>query len=177
MSALYWKSKYPKLGFPTKLAEWQTYFDELRVHSHRGTNLAMLNYALKKLKGEGIGLTLKIFNPKNLADLTKLFDRDIPIPIILCYDRSMIINNFEGGNHASLFSTIDTWRDQIEVIDPALIHRNDPMTYKIKDFKRGWKKLQHLTIISYPSNIKVPINMNDEETIIPLDEYRGKKKK
>lgn len=174
MTALYWKSKFPKLSLPTKLDEWKSYFDELNVHSPRGTNLAMLKSALSRLKKDSIGLSLQMFNPKNLADLTKLFDVNIPIPIILCYDRSMVINNFEGPNHASLFHKIDTWRDQVQVIDPSLVHRKTPMTYLTSDFKRGWKQLQHLTIIAYPSNMRVPINMNDNEPIQPLDTYGDK---
>jgi len=172
MAAMYWKSRMPKLALPTKIDEWKSYFDELRVHSHRGTNLVMLKSALKRLKKDGIGLSLRLIQPKHIADLTKLFELKDPIPVILCYDRSMVINNFQGPNHASLFITLDTWKEDVEVVDPSQVRRESPMTYKIADFLKGWNQVQNLAILAFPSSVSVPLNMRDRNTLLPLESYR-----
>lgn len=169
MAGLYWKTKKPSLSIPARREEWNPFLEKLYIHTHRGTNLVMLKGALQKIKGKGIGLKLRMIQPKKLADLTKLLEFNPPIPVILCYDRAIAINNVEGPNHASLLFSIDLLREQVKVVDPSQIYRDTPMTYNQDDFIRGWNAVKNLAILVYPTNLKVPLNMRDQQHSHSLD--------
>lgn len=176
MAGRYWKSIDNTLDIPSTLDEWMPFLDDLHVTSHRGTNLVMLKSALRKLKkNNGIGLSIRMIQPKKLADVTKFLEFKISIPVIFCYDRSLAINNVEGPNHASLLYSIDLPKEQIKVVDPAQAYRLDPMLYGQQDFIRGWNAVQNQIIIVFPSNLRVPINTRKHDESQNLDEWNETK--
>ncbi|MEX0640915.1 MAG: hypothetical protein WEB28_02925 [Nitrosopumilaceae archaeon] len=168
MAGLYWRSIDKSLRIPSKREEWASILEKMHVHSHRGTNLMMLRNILKT---KAKGLSLKLIQPKKLADLTKLFEFTPPIPVILCYDRAMVINNIEGPNHASLVFSIDLTREQIKVVDPSQIYRETPMTYNQDDFIRGWNQVQNQAILVHPTKIRLPINTRDRDSSHTLNNW------
>jgi hypothetical protein len=176
MAGRYWKSVDKTLGIPSKLDDWMAFLDSLHVTSHRGTNLVMLKSALRKIKkDDGVGLSIRMIQPQKLADVTKFLEEKIPIPVILCYDRSLAINNVEGPNHASLLYSIDLVKEQIKVVDPSQIYRQTPMLYSQEDFIRGWNAVQNQIIIIFPSNLRVPINTRKQDESQNLDEWNETK--
>lgn len=175
MCARYWVD-INSLDIPLDTTEWKNSFEKLKVHSPRGTNLRQLKSALKKITPKNkIGLKFRLEFVEHVTDLTKLFELDTPVPVILCYDRRMILQNANGPLHASLLHSVDTQRERVRVIDPALIYRTDPSTYDMSDFNKGWDETGKQIIIPYPTNFKLRVNTRYKEKELPLENYRMKK--
>ncbi len=52
MCARYWNERVKSLGLPTTTTEWTAYFEKLRMHTDRGTDMSRIHNALKKLKSK-----------------------------------------------------------------------------------------------------------------------------
>jgi hypothetical protein len=171
MTARYWIHK-KAISLPPDLTDWRAYFEKLKIHTHRGTSISLLENALKKITPKGkVGLRCKVYHVQKVADLTKLFDLEIPIPVILRYDRSRVLRNVTGTHHAALLHSLDIVKERVRVIDPSLPDRDTPSTYDMADFLRGWDETGKEIIITYPTNIRVPINMRKIIQHTPIDEF------
>lgn len=175
MCARYWVDR-KKISLPINIEEYKEYFEKLKVHSHRGTSVSLLENALKKITPKGkTGLRCKIYYAQKVADLTKLFELETPIPVILRYDRSKILRNITGTHHASLLHSLDTVKERVRVIDPSMPERTTPSTHDMIDFLNGWNETGKEIIITYPSNTRVPINMRQRAQSTSMDEFVSKK--
>lgn len=177
MCAKYWNDKIPSLKLPTKSDMWKQYFEKLHLHSFRGTNVGLVNNALKKLNPKNkIHLKADLIYPKHLNDLTKLFELDTPFPVILTYDKRMVLNNAHGATHASLFHSMDLQKDQVYVIDPMTPLVKEPYPHPKDFFLRGWETTENETIIVHPSNLRIPINMRKQIKDGSMDSFMRVKK-
>ncbi len=177
MCAKYWNKKIPSLQVPTKNEEWKQYFEKLGLHNFRGTNVGLINNALKKLNPKSkIHLKADLIYPKHLTDLTKLFELDPPFPVILTYDKRMVLSKARGTTHASLFHSISIQKDQVYVIDPMTPLVKEPYPLPKNFFLHGWETTENEAIIVHPSNLRMPINMRKQIKDSSIDSFMGNKK-
>lgn len=170
MSAKYWKDK-SSLKLQEDIKKWKSYFEKLGVHSPRGTNVTKLKNALNLMRGKTkVSMKFRVDNAQHILDLQKCFEEKPEIPVILFYDRRMVVHNARGPHHASLLSEISIGKEYVKVIDPTSIFRNDPSTHPLNDFLKGWQRTRNSFMLAYPTDVNVRINMRNQAQNQSLEE-------
>jgi len=102
---------------------------------------------------EFLNLVIKHHTPKNLNSLKPFFENRPPIPQILVFDQPLMTHNISGPYHAVILHQIDFEKEKLLVIDPAKKKLKEPYAHDFRRFKKAWRALQNMQIITYPKDM------------------------
>lgn len=189
MSARYWKDIRPQLSVPLALEDWVAYVGKANASSLKGVSTLKLvanlskkeeNIVLNEESGEDfalevmekkrppVALTVQTYNLYSVEETIQFMRHSPPVPIILCFDQSLALNNQAGGGHAVLLYSVDIKMEKkVYVIDPFRAKLRKPIPWDLEFFNTGWKEMQNLAFAVYPSDEKIIIYSGKHKTISP----------